>query len=149
MAWIWAIGALFLALIELHAPGLYLIWIAAGAGVTALAAFVFGFSPEGQLVVFAVSAPLTCVAGYFVYQRAIRLARGDPMPNQRGRALIGAHGVVAEPIRDGRGKIRLGDTVWLAEGPDLPQGAPVVVTAMRGTTAVVAATEPATNAARR
>ncbi|HUZ72713.1 MAG TPA: NfeD family protein [Stellaceae bacterium] len=141
MAWIWAIGALFLALVELHSPGMYLIWIAAGAAITAFATLLFDLPPEGQLVVFAASAPLSCVAGYFVYRRAIRRSRAARLPNQRDRTLVGEHGTVAEPIRDGRGKIRLGDTVWLAEGPDLPQGAPVVVKALRGTTAIVAAVE--------
>jgi len=150
MVWVWAVGALFLALVELHAPGMYLVWIAAGAGITAFAAFVLDLGPEGQLVVFAVSTPLVCVAGYFVYQRAIRLNRGKLPPNQRDRTLVGAHGIVAEPIRDGHGKVRLGDAVWLAEGPDLPQDAPVVVTALRGTTVVVAAImAPTTGAPER
>ncbi len=150
MAWVWAIGALFLAIIELHAPGMYLIWIAAGAGITALAALVFALAPEGQFIVFAASSPLACIAGYFVYRHALHRHRAEPAPNQRERALIGARGVVAEPIRDGRGKIRLGNSVWLAEGPDLPQGAPVVVKALRDTTVIVAAaTEQATQAPTR
>ena len=139
MAWVWAIGALFLALIELHAPGMYLIWIAAGAAVTALATLLLDLPPEGQLIVFAAAAPLTCMLGFFVYRRAMLQHHAARTLNERDRTLVGARGIVAEPIRDGRGKIRLGDTVWLAEGPDLPQGAPVVVTALRDTTAIVTA----------
>jgi membrane protein implicated in regulation of membrane protease activity len=51
--------------------------------------------------------------------------------------MIGAKGVVTEAIRDGVGKVRLGDTVWLAEGPDLDDGTPVAVTGMRGTVVIV------------
>jgi inner membrane protein len=141
MAWVWAIGALFLALVELHVPGMYLIWIAAGAGITALAALVFTLAPEGQLIVFAGSAALSCVAGYFVYRRVIGREGGRRALNRGDRGLVGAYGTVAEPIRNGCGKIRIGDTVWLAEGPDLPRDAAVVVKAVRGTTAIVAVPE--------
>jgi inner membrane protein len=41
--------------------------------------------------------------------------------------------VVVEPIEGGRGKVRVGDTIWPAEGPDLPAGSHVRVTAANGT----------------
>jgi len=137
--WAWAIGALVLALFELHAPGFYLIWLALGAGTVALATFAFGFGVEAQLLTFAAASLVSCVMGFFVYRRVLRDEPAALARNARDRQMVGAHAVVAEPIRNGRGKIRLGDTVWLAEGPDLPEGAAVVVTAVRGTTAVVAA----------
>jgi hypothetical protein len=140
--WAWAIGALLLAIFELHAPGFYLIWVALGAGIAAVAAFGFGFSPESQLLTFAAASLASCVAGFFVYRRLLDHEPPGQALNLRGRHLVGTHAVVAEPIRNGRGKIRLGDTVWLAEGPDLPEGAPVVVTGMRGTTAIVAGATP-------
>lgn len=55
--------------------------------------------------------------------------------------MIGQRGTVAADFVHGRGKVRLGDSVWLAEGPDLPQGAPVVVISVRGTSVVVSASE--------
>src|SRR5271165_1607962 len=74
-----------------------------------------------------------------------RARRGDHRPvrptalNERGLALVGARGIVAAPIVNGEGKVRLGDTVWIAEGPLLAVGAPVVVSAVRGTRLVVIA----------
>ena len=47
--------------------------------------------------------------------------------------MIGAHGTVCETFVNGRGKVRVGDTVWLADGPDLAEGSPVVVAGVRGT----------------
>ncbi len=47
--------------------------------------------------------------------------------------MVGAHGTVCEAFVNGRGKVRIGDTVWLADGPDLAEGAPVVVAGVRGT----------------
>ncbi len=136
--WYWAIGALVIAVLELPTPGFYLIWIAAGGAITALASFVFGLSLSSQIGVFVVSSAVTCVCGYFVYQRLIEPDPTRAPLNERGRDMIGATGSIVEPLTNGRGKVRLGDSVWLAEGADLPVGAPVIVTGMRGTVAIVA-----------
>ena len=132
--WIWATAAVAIAYVELHAPGFYLIWIGAGAGATAAADAVFGFTLEGQLLTFAVASTVCCIGGHFVYQY---LNRGQPEESQLNRRelqVIGAEGVVCEPLKNGHGKVRLGDSVWLAEGPSLPEGAPIVVKSLRGTT---------------
>jgi inner membrane protein len=132
--WIWGTAAVAVAYIELHAPGFYLIWIAAGAGVNTALPAVFGLAVEGQLLTFAVASAVCCIGGHFVYQH---LNRGQPEESQLNRRelqIIGAAGVVCEPLKNGHGKVRLGDSVWLAEGPSLPEGAPIVVTALRGTT---------------
>jgi membrane protein implicated in regulation of membrane protease activity len=52
--------------------------------------------------------------------------------------MIGTRGVVCDPIRNGVGKVRLGDGVWLAEGPEMAQGTPIVVIAVRGARVSVA-----------
>jgi hypothetical protein len=53
--------------------------------------------------------------------------------NRRGDSYVGEVVTLAEPIVDGRGKVRVGDTVWLARGPDLAAGRRVRVVAARGT----------------
>jgi len=40
--------------------------------------------------------------------------------------------MVEEAIIHGRGKVRIGDTLWMVEGPDAPAGAEVRVTAAKG-----------------
>lgn len=42
--------------------------------------------------------------------------------------MIGRTATLAEPIREGRGRIQLGDTLWRVSGPDLPAGTRVKVT---------------------
>ncbi|HVA15839.1 MAG TPA: NfeD family protein [Stellaceae bacterium] len=134
--WIWAIAALLVALSELHAPGSYLIWIGIGAGLTAVVAFVVDLTLGMQIGVFIVAAGLSCVFGHFVYQRMIR-SPIVPLMNQRALAMVGAKGIVAKSFEHGRGKVTLGDTVWLAEGPNLTEGTPIIVARMRDTTVVV------------
>ena len=141
--WAWVILAGVLGLAEMHVPGAYLVWIALGAALTGLADAALGLSLEGQLAVFAAASALCCSGGYFVYRRLHRRQpRGDMPLNERHRAMLGTRGTVCETFVNGRGKVRLGDSVWLADGPDLPEGVPVVVSGVRGTRLVVAGLEP-------
>ena len=135
--WYWAIAAAAIAYVEMHAPGFYLIWIACGAATTAAGTALFGLSLEPQLITFALASVLFCIVGYFVY-RSLSIHPTSPL-NRRELGIVGTDGVVAEPIQHGHGKVRLGDTVWLAEGPDLPAGTPIRVSALHGTTVRVEA----------
>jgi hypothetical protein len=81
---------------------------------------------------------LSCAAGYFVYRRPDRPIDNAGTLNQRALRMVGARGVVVEALANGQGKVRLGDSVWLATGPDLAEGAAIVVTSVRGTMVIVA-----------
>ena len=135
--WILATGSVVIAIAELLTPGYYLIWIASGGAITALASFAFDLSLSGQITIFVVSSTLSCICGYFVYQRFITSAEGNAPLNQRNLEMVGKRGVVTQTLENGHGKVRLGDSVWLAEGPTLEIGTPVIVTGMRGTVILV------------
>lgn len=61
----------------------------------------------------------------------------QPDLNRRGAQYIGRTVIVEEPIMAGRGKVRIGDTLWPVEGPDTAMGSCVKVRAVRGTVLVV------------
>lgn len=62
----------------------------------------------------------------------------EPDLNRRGERLIGQIATVIEPIAGGtRGSIRLGDSVWPAEGADADAGTKVRVTGCKGTVLIV------------
>ena len=64
----------------------------------------------------------------------------EPALNRRGVQLVGETVVVAEPIlKGGRGTVRAGDSIWVAEGCEAAAGARVRITAVRGTALVVEA----------
>ena len=142
--WAWAVLAALLGLGELHMPGAYLIWIALGAAIAAAADAAFGLRLEAQIATFLAASFVSCAAGYFIYDKVTGRRRPEGPLNQRDLLAVGSHGVVCTSFVDGRGKVRLGDSVWLAEGDDLPEGTPVVVTAVRGTSLLV---EPAAHPA--
>lgn len=61
----------------------------------------------------------------------------EPTLNRPASGLIGRSAIVTEPIIDGRGKVRIGDTVWIAEGPDTPVDTRMRVTGTSGIALVV------------
>lgn len=46
----------------------------------------------------------------------------EPLLNQRTQGLIGRKATLEEPIENGRGRIKLDDTLWVIEGPELNAG---------------------------
>ena len=67
-------------------------------------------------------------------------ARSDePTLNRGGTDLIGRVATVTEAIAGGRGKVHVGDTTWMAEGPDLPSGTSVVIVGSRDVILIVEA----------
>jgi inner membrane protein len=60
-----------------------------------------------------------------------------PDLNRRTAQLLGRILIVAEAIEGGRGKVRVGDTLWPAEGPAMPEGGRVSVVGSDGTALLV------------
>jgi membrane protein implicated in regulation of membrane protease activity len=136
-AWLWAIGGLILVGGEALLPGVFLLWIGIAALLVAIIGAVLPISLEVQLALFAIAAVLSCVVGWLVARsRPPSTAHGVNDPRAR---VVGSIGHVTEAIRDGQGKVRIGDSDWLAEGPDLAPGAAVRVTGLAGNTVRVKA----------
>ena len=64
-----------------------------------------------------------------------------PLLNRRGEQLIGRRFVLDSAIVNGQGKARVGDSLWLVEGPELPMGAAIEVVAVDGSTLKVRVAE--------
>ena len=52
----------------------------------------------------------------------------QPMLNRRVEGLVGRTATLEEPISEGKGRIRLDDSTWIVQGPDMPAGARVRIT---------------------
>src|SRR5262245_33210182 len=62
----------------------------------------------------------------------------DTQPlNDPASILIGRIAFVEQAIVAGRGRLAIDGTTWLAQGPDLPTGTRVMITATQGTVLVV------------
>jgi membrane protein implicated in regulation of membrane protease activity len=98
---------------------------------------------EYQLLVFALFAVVS-VGLSRVYLRQRPIETDDPTLNRRAEQYVGRTFTLEEPIRNGRGKVRVGDSTWVVEGrQDLPAGGQVRVTGVHGVTLVVERAEPA------
>jgi membrane protein implicated in regulation of membrane protease activity len=134
--WAWGILGAALIVVEILAPGFFLIFPALGALAVAGLALVMPFSLEGQIAAFAIATALLFALCFRIY-RQLTASEAPALVNSPNR-LVGAAAQVEDPITGGTGTIRLGDTVWLARGPDLPRGAAVTVTRVDGTVLEVA-----------
>jgi hypothetical protein len=124
--WTWWIIAVVLGIFELLVPGIFFIWLAAAAMIVGLLLLVVEISLIGQLALFAVIS----VIAVWVSQRWLGrhpIASDHPMLNQRAKSYVGQSFVLEQAIVNGRGKIRIGDSQWLASGNDLPAGTSVRV----------------------
>jgi regulator of protease activity HflC (stomatin/prohibitin superfamily)/membrane protein implicated in regulation of membrane protease activity len=85
-----------------------------------------------QLGIFALLSFGTVFAGR-LYYAGRPVPSGDPNLNARASRLVGQTVTVESAIVNGKGRVRVGDGVWNAQGPDLPAGASVVVVGADGT----------------
>lgn len=134
--WWWLIAAVLLGILELLAPGFFLVWMAAAAALTGIIAALVPLSLALQLGLFVVLAFASVFAGRVYYARR-PVPSADPKLNVRAARLIGRTVIVETAIENGQGRVRVGDGVWNARGPDAPAGASVVIVAADGTCLVV------------
>lgn len=124
--WGWLVFAALLGVAEVMIPGVFLIWVALAAAVTGLIALLLPVSVPVQLLIFALLC-LVSVWGGRRWYVANPVDSQDPQLNNRTARLVGEIVTVVEPIDNGRGRVKVGDSVWLCRGPDAPAGARVRV----------------------
>jgi len=124
--WGWLVFAALLGVAEVLIPGVFLIWVALAAAVTGLVALAFPISVPLQLLLFA-GLCLVSVWGGRRWYTANPVASQDPLLNDRTARLIGEIVTVVEPIDNGHGRVKVGDSVWSCRGPDAPVGTRVRV----------------------
>lgn len=134
--WLWLAAAVLLAIAELIAPGVFLIWIAVAAALTGLVTMLFGLPVAFEFILFGLFSIATVYWGRRWYSNN-PVESSDPLLNDRAARLRGETVIVVEPIAGGRGRVKVGDGVWDASGPDAPAGARVRVTGARGTCLLV------------
>jgi inner membrane protein len=130
--WNWMALGFVLLILEILVPGVFLLWIGLAAlivGALSLMLWDAGFWVWQLQVVVFLALALACA---FAGKKIMGTRGGDtdqPLLNRRGDQLVGRTATLTEPITNGSGRVRIGDTVWRVSGPDLPAGARVRVTA--------------------
>ncbi|CDO37100.1 MULTISPECIES: NfeD family protein [Novosphingobium] len=132
----WLAIGLVLAIAEMAIPGVFLIWMAGAALITGLVAWIVPIGLPLQIVIFA----LLSIIAVFTGKRVLRdhpVVAADPKMNQRGERVVGETVVVTQAIEGGSGRVRLGDSEWLAKGADAIVGTRLKVVGHDGVVLVV------------
>ena len=134
-AWSWLIFGVILLAAEILVPGNFLIWVGVAGVITGGLSLLLWQTSwwmwEVQWLVFAVLSVISVIVGRRWLIRSNATSE-EPTLNERGASLIGRTADLIDPIINGHGRVKIGDTVWLVNGPDLPVGSKVRVVGSRG-----------------
>lgn len=132
-AWHWVGLALVLLGIELALGTFDLLWISAAAFITALFKAVMPDSMSGmevQFIIFALTAIVLLILGRTVFGDWRNQESDKPMLNKRMETMVGSRALVTQSFAAGAGRVKIGDTEWLAhslDGQNFSKGDTVIV----------------------
>ena len=130
--WSWVILGLVLLSLEILAPGIFFLWLGLAALVVgAVTLLVTGAAAEmwiwqTQVLTFLILSVVLAYAGRSWLARTSKES-DEPLLNNRVGQLVGRTATLEQPIANGVGQVRIGDTLWRVSGPDLPAGTKVRV----------------------
>jgi membrane protein implicated in regulation of membrane protease activity len=127
-SWNWFILAALLLLIEVLAPGSFMLWLGLSAILIGIISTAVVWSWQAQVIAFAVFAILALPAWrHFARKTDVEKADDSPFLNRRAEGYVGRVFTLDKPIVDGVGTIRIDDTVWRVSGPDCPAGSRIKI----------------------
>ena len=128
---VWIMLAVALVIGELASPGIFLIFLAAGALVTGVTMLALPDIPFlVQLVSFTAWSAVAVAIGRRWYTQ-FPVATSDAMLNDRSARLVGEIVTVVAALDGGEGRVRVGDGEWRASGSTADVGARMRVVAVR------------------
>jgi hypothetical protein len=130
--WFWWIVAGILLVGEMLMPGFFLLWLAAAAALTGAIDLVFDLGWQGEVSVFAILSLLLVLITWKWVMESRQLKSDQPTLNQRHHAYVGRVVPLAQAIVNGSGKVRIDDSLWDVDGPDLPLGTRVRISGVEG-----------------
>ena len=136
--WHWIGLGIVLLAVEVAVGTFDLLWVSVGAFLTALFALLVPLPVggwQGQMVFFGFAAIIFVVSGRTLFKGLRRGETSHPNLNNRLANMVGQHGEAATVFVDRRGKVKVGDTVWLAAQADattITLGDAIIVTGSEG-----------------
>jgi membrane protein implicated in regulation of membrane protease activity len=137
--WFWLSLGLILGVAEMVAPGFFLMWLGLAALIVGILDYFLPITLAYQVAMFAILSVLTVFAGKKFLQKH-PIETDDIMLNDRGARMTGEIVIVVEPITNGHGRVKVGDSVWNARGMDADMGASVRVIGADGAVLLVEGT---------
>lgn len=137
--WAWVAFGLLILGIEIAMPSTFLLWPGLAALVVGIITLILGTENsiwpwQAQVIVFLL---LSMIIAYFGkrFMKDKNLEESDkPGLNDRGAQMLGRTAVLDKPIKNGSGRIKIGDTTWRVMGEDAKAGETVKVVESDGAT---------------
>ena len=132
--WHWVGLGIVLMTIEVAVGTFDLLWVSVGAFLTALFALIVPLPAggwQGQMVFFGVVALAFVISGRTLFKGLRTRTTTHPHLNDRLASMVGQRGEAATNFDQRQGKVKVGDTVWLAEQSDttvIVEGDQIVIT---------------------
>lgn len=136
--WNWFIAAALFLVIELVAPGAFMLWLGLSAILVGIISTAVEWSWPSQLIAFAVFA-IASIPAWRYFARRMEQPTESPFLNRRTEGYVGRVFTLDKPIVDGVGTIHIDDTIWRVRGPDCPAGSRVKIASAEGSNLLVEA----------
>jgi len=110
-AWIiWLVGGMALLMLEIHAPGAFMMWLGLAACGTGLVVLAGGIGFDLQVLTFAVLAAISLGIG-------LRFRRRPVVRLNTQQAGLAGRSATALVFHGREGRVRVGDSDWAARVP--------------------------------
>ncbi len=131
--WHWFALALILGMIDVTiGANFFFVWCGASAVVVAIILLIFpALTWEYQFLLFGLGV-ISSLLFWRQYLKSHSVNQAGSTLNRRAMQYIGRVFTLEEAIINGRGKVRVDDTLWRVEGADLPLGHKVKVVSVDG-----------------
>ena len=134
--WSWLVLAAVFFVIELLAPGAFMLWLGLSALLVGLISLFVDWPWQYQLVVFAIFALVSLPIWRRLAHR-VEKPGDQPFLNRRADAFVGREFTLEKPIVAGIGTVKIDDSIWRLSGPDCAGGSRVKVVRADAATLVV------------
>ena len=128
---LWLIGGVLLLILEIMAPGFFLVFVGAAAMATGAFTLLFDLGVPAQLALFALYSGIAVMLGRRFYANR-NADSSDPLLNDRAGRLVGKLVTVVDAVDDHGGRVRVGDSEWSARGGPAAAGDRVRITGVDG-----------------
>lgn len=113
----WVVVGLILSLLELVAPGVYLIWFGFAAFAMSILVYFMPLILSTQLIWFAIFSAVFALIGLYIYSyifKRTKTPKEYSLLNNSAAQYVGQTVTLVEDVVDNRTKVQIGDTFWLA-----------------------------------
>lgn len=127
--WTWVIFGLILLCVEIVAPSTFLLWPGLAALIVGGVTLIMGLDADNplwtwqlQILSFLVLSLVITFSGRRLMKKYDKSPVEQPDLNERGAQLVGQNVTVTVAIKNGQGRVKIGDTTWSVRGPDVKAG---------------------------